>query len=38
MTPDELARRARRTRVLVLVHVALALVILAAFVWAQSHR
>lgn len=35
ITPDQ---RARRNRVLALVHVALALAILAAFVWLQGHR
>jgi hypothetical protein len=38
MTPDERSARARRNRVLALVHVALALGVLALFVWAQSHR
>jgi hypothetical protein len=38
MTPDERAQRARRNRVLALVHVLLALAILAGFVIAQSQR
>jgi hypothetical protein len=38
MTPEQRSLRSRRNVILALVHVALALAILAAFVYAQSHR
>jgi hypothetical protein len=38
MTPEDRAARERRTRLLVLVHVLLALGILGLFVYSQSHR
>ncbi|HUR42381.1 MAG TPA: hypothetical protein VM240_14555 [Verrucomicrobiae bacterium] len=38
MTPEELQARARRTRLLALAHVALALAFLVGFFWAQVHR